>query len=132
MESKVWQRVLGQSQPGADPGLGALLRELLIQEQLYRKWGREELLRRQQESIAIARGIARILGQRVDPHPAPVTATAEQCYHRTARHMAEFAARAAVPEVGLLFQALETKMKEQCVALAKLLGTEGRRGKSGE
>lgn len=125
MERDVWNRVFSPGQPGMDPALPELLRQMEALEGLYRKWGQEALRKRQQDCCALLRGTAVLLGHRIRQETGTVNLRAEQAWHRSRKLMEEFAARCAVPEVGLLFQALARQMEEQCLELARLLGRAG-------
>lgn len=132
-EKAVWQRVLSPG-PENREDCGALLWEAEEMNGIYhglrhRGAAAVELARNQQTAVELLRGICCLQGmpkrRRNAPAPPPggTEALLRSCYHRSRRAMAEFAARAALPETGTVFAELAELQRKNCVLLARLLGS---------
>ena len=134
-EKAVWQRVLASGTESWEDA-EALLREAEELGRLYHKLQRAAggvggaLVENQRQTVELLRGIRCLRGKpkggRNLPAPAgPVTeARIINCYHRSRRAMAEFAARAAMPETGTVFADLADLQRKNCTLLARLLGSQ--------
>ena len=138
-EQQVWQRVLGQEDTGRG-SLRPMELEALEAAAVYRRLagqfsGRErELLRRlygvQTEIIACLRGIHRLSGSpggkpvQISASEEPAAKALEKRYHCARRAVTEYTARTVDGEFGIVFQHLADLSRDECVALARLLGEQ--------
>ncbi len=137
MEQDVWNRVARRELPPGGPAVAPLLP--MIQENLgvcrmllpRARGPRRELLglllRREEEILQTVRGLGKLAGEPPASTGAPMARGEERallrgCYHRCARLQGEFLGRGALPQWGLVFQALADREAEQCLLLARLLG----------
>ena len=138
-EQQVWQRVLGQQDTGRG-SLRPMELEALEAAAVYRRLAGlfsgkgQELLRQlynaQTEIIACLRGIGRLAGNS-GGKPAQITAPEEPAakalekrYHCARRAVTEYTARTVDGEFGIVFQRLADLSRDECVALARLLGEQ--------
>lgn len=137
METRVWQRVLGQP---AEPQGEDVKPLLLAAQELAAVYGRlsrvmtgqnREMLRKlqegEQENIACLKGISALQNRAVKLNamqvpPEPAAKALEKCYHRTRRAMGEYMARSTGAEFGEVYRALADRARENCVLVAKVLG----------
>ena len=124
-EQRIWQRVLQPGCVGADIP-ETLLHEARRQLESYRQLGNPELIRRQEKICACLRGIYALRGQRLaaGSRQRKATVSARQSFSRSCQAAREYAALAAVPEVGFLFSELSRMEQSNGFALACLLGRE--------
>lgn len=140
VERQVWQRVLAQ--PPAQTGredLRMLMLAVMETAAGYRLLtgmltgkARERvrgLWEGEQANLACLRGMQRLSGGGEDksktiPLPSePARKLLEKSFYRTRRAMAEYAARLADPEFGVVFQAMADREQAHCVVLVELLGS---------
>ena len=141
VEQQVWQRVraAGEAAPGND--LRQLQREAMELAAVYRGL-MGQLGGRQQEQVrrlylgekANARtlaGIGLLSRQQWEalkvwqPGKEPSGKVLERCYYRSRRCMAEYLARSADGEYGVIFRWLADREGEHCAVIAELLGSFG-------
>ena len=133
-EQQVWQRVWAEPRGGAS-GLQPLLREAAELAAVYRhlagkghKQAFLELQRGEEKAVRCLRGILALSGEKTAPFRVvptgkePMEKEMKRCYHRSRRLMAEYAAAAATPETGLVFQQLAEQERQHCLTLIRLLG----------
>ena len=122
----VWNRVLS-------PSAGSGWEERLL-------WGSLELeddlgllpqaQREQSEISGLLRGIRALEGAKpLNRPPRGPGADPARCYRNSLALTREFAARAAHPETGTLWQAAADRQRAQCIRIAQAMGRSGpRRG----
>lgn len=134
-EAQVWQRVLAapQARQTAD------LRQLLILSgdlaAVYRRLvqdnpGKERLKKLYEGELAdmaCLRGMCALSGETVKsqiPQPSQEKGmkALPQCFHRARRAAAEYTARIADPEFGVIFEELAKRQRERCVLILGILG----------
>ncbi len=134
---KIWQRVKGDI-PSATDGLPGLAATALAHAALYGALARQIqgpsrriLLTLQEDEQYCARclkGIYRMVtGNRMQTTVLPISAenmeaTLRKCYGQSLKSLAIFDARAFHPEYGPVFGMLAAQKRQQCCALAELLG----------
>ena len=128
MESKVWQRVRGTSDPVQE------LRQCLNQQgellgvyrSLSRRGGRGRQLYEQKGSqIACLRGLLRVMtGQCIAPPRSPeAPADLLRCYRRELEFLRQLKLWSREGELAELFGALSDRQKCQCRLVLEILGT---------
>ena len=138
VERQVWQRVLGQSE-APQGSLRPMELEAMEAAAVYRRLAgqssgqRREQLRHlhdmQAEILACLRGIGRLSGcRRGKPAQAavpeePAAKALEKRYHCARRAVTEYTARTVDGDFGVVFQHLADLSREECAALARLLGS---------
>ena len=134
---RIWQRVKGETPPVTE-GLPGLAASALAQASLYGTLarqmqgpGRNILLALQDDEQRCARclkGVWRMVtGNRMQPAAVPLPsenreAALRKSYGQALKTLAAFESRAYHPEYGAIFSNLAVKKREQCCALAELLG----------
>ena len=117
----VWSRVLS---PSAEARWEERLlwRSQALEEDLFRL---VPVRREQQEVSALLKGIRALEGAKplTGPIPRRREGDLRQCYRRSLALAREFAARAAHPETGPLWQTAADRQLAQCVRIAKALGS---------
>lgn len=139
METKVWRRVTAPAPPQRGEDLGPLifaaqeavrdyrfLREKLKGQDMPRL-----LLEAALDTLACLKGLQQLRSAapaKTAPLPPPVPSlrrVLEQSYHRCRRMAAEYTARSADAQWGIVFAKLAQREQENCVRLAGLLGQTG-------
>ena len=137
-EQQVWQRVRANREQGPKNDLRQLQREAMELAAVYRNLAakltgkqREQvrlLQAGEQANAAALAGIGKLsrLGSEQlklwQPGKEAPEKTLERCYHRTRRCMAEYMARSAEPEFGVVFDRMAKRSAEHCALIARLLG----------
>jgi len=138
VERQVWQRVLGQSE-APQGSLRPMELEAMEAAAVYRRLAgqssgqRREQLRHlhdmQAEILACLRGFGRLSGcgsgkpaQAAVPEE-PAAKALEKRYHCARRAVTEYTARTVDGDFGVVFQHLADLSREECAALARLLGS---------
>ena len=139
MEQKVWQRVRANREEPPKNDLRQLQREAMELAAVYRNLSgqltgsRKEwagmLYRGEKDNAAALTGIgklSRMGGESIklwQPEREAPQKLLERCYHRSRRCMAEYLARSAEGEYGVVFEKMAKREGEHCVLLAQLLGS---------
>ena len=149
LEQRVWQRVLAQRElPQERSELKLLMLEAMERKNiLYRIFGvasgkqkklLSKLLAGEEETIACLRGMCRLAGVDTGKEKA-VSARKEQprkllqqCYYRSCRAMAEYTARSAESEFGVIFLKMAERQRTLCAMVAELLGQWESKDKMGK
>ena len=135
---QVWQRVFARSPEPGREDLEPMLQEAMELAGTYRYLtgtftgkAREQarrLYEGQLEIIACLKGIGILSGRPEEvlklwqPTKGSGKQLLERCYHRSRRCMAEYMARSAQGEFGVVFRALADREGEHCAIIAGLLG----------
>jgi len=138
-EQKVWQRVLANREEVPKSDLRQLQREALELAAIYRSLSgqltgspREQVGKLHQGERANAAALAgigkltRMGGETLklwQPGKEEPQRVLQQCYHRTRRCMAEYLARSAEGEFGVVFDAMAKREAKHCDLIAQLLGS---------
>lgn len=136
MESRVWQRVTGSAGVRRQD-LGQLLLAAREAAGDYRYLAAhmtgdqaKKLHERAQDTVERLQGLQRLSGGEPRKPPAlpqnqtSVRRVLEQSYHRSRRLAAEFTARSADPEWGMVFAGLAQREQENAMRIAGLMGAE--------
>ena len=134
---RIWQRVKGEMPPATE-GLPGLVANALAQGALYGTLARQmqgpsrqillTLQADEQHCARCLKGIHRMVtGTPMQVAAVPLSAENTQaalrkCYGQSLKALAAFDSRAFHPEYGPVFGILAAKKREQCCALAELLG----------
>ena len=138
MEQEVWQRVRTSREAGPRNDLRQLQREAMELASIYRNLSSrlagksQELVKRlyagESATVSALAGIGVLSRQSGEPlklwqpgkeDPGKML---ERCYHRTRRCIAEYLARSADGEYGVVFEKMAKREGEHCTLLAELLG----------
>ena len=120
LERRVWERVAAGERPGGPEPPDALLRVAREIAEESRALSRDSRsLREETEITRILMGI-RVLGQSGGSQRVQ---RLRRLYHRCRRAMTDYAARAAVPEVGLAYQYLSELERQHCLEILRMLGS---------
>lgn len=137
-EAQIWQRVFSQPEfrgSAVHPLLLSSMEATAAYRQLAnvltgtQKELAKRLLQEEQATFDTLRGLSRLAGkgwEEAKSLPAPKAQTGrllETCYHRAKKAAAEYTARSAEPEFGLVFQRLAKRQGEHCALIARLLGS---------
>ncbi len=141
MQRRVWDRVRGEPEAGMPElrrmGLGELMWVLRENAAAYRLLAKqfsgregEKLNRLHQEcrqGLACLRGLCALTGEDRkgvpgEPPRESLRRSMEKCYFREKHLAAEFAARSADPEYGLVMARLARQTGDRCVAVLEILG----------
>ena len=141
VEQQVWQRVQANREEVPRNDLRQLQREAMELSAIYRQLsgqlpaGQKEMatkLHRGEKANASALAGIGILSRQGgetlklwQPGKESVNKQLERCYHRSRRCMAEYLARSAEPEYGVVFEKLAKREREHCVMISELLGSLG-------
>ena len=141
MEQQVWQRVRSSREEAPKNDLRQLQREALELAQVYQNLShqltgkQQALAKRLQEgekanaaALAGLGKLSRTGGEGIklwQPGKENASKTLEKCYHRTRRSMAEYMARSAEGEFGVVFEKMAKRSGEHCALIAELLGSLG-------
>ena len=120
-DDAVWSRVFAPS-----PGTRWEERLLWESRDLAEDLAAAPSLRREQQEVsALLKGIRALEGAKPLAGPVPRRREGDlrQCYRRSLALAREFAARAAHPETGPLWQTAADRQLAQCVRIAKVLGS---------
>lgn len=138
VEQKVWQRVHSAREEAPKNDLRQLQREAMELSEVYRTIS-SQLVGKQQElakrlhggetaNAAALAGIGKLTrtgGESIklwQPGKEDAQKLLERCYHRTRRCMAEYLARSADGEFGMVFDRMAKREGEHCGMIAELLG----------
>ena len=137
-EQQVWQRVCANRDLGPKNDLRQLRREAMELAAVYqnlssRLMGRNQELAKRLSAGERANGAAlagieklfRTEGERLklwQPGSEEPGKVLEKCYHRTRRCAAEYLARSADGECGVVFAQLAKRAEEHCAWIAEILG----------
>jgi len=138
-EQQIWQRVLARPEEDRQNDLRQLQREAMELAAVYRslsgqltgkaKEQANRLYLGEKANIAALGGI-RILSRQKEetlklwqPGKEPAVKVLQRCYHRARRCMAEYMARSAETEFGIVFQKLAQREGEHCALIAQMLGS---------
>ena len=124
LERRVWQRVAAREEAPGEADTELLLRRCRELERELGALGRDgsvpgQLRREEQEIARVLAGI-RALHQGGGSQGVQ---RLRRCHHRARQALADYAARVAVPEVGLAYQYLAELERQQCLEILKLLGS---------
>lgn len=137
-EEQVWQRVRACREEAPKNDLRQLQRDALELAAVYRNLS-SQLTGKPQEQVnrlyagekanaAALAGIGKLSrtgGESIklwQPGKEDARKTLERCYHRTRRSMAEYMARSAEGEFGIIFERMAKRQGEHCVMIAELIG----------
>ena len=141
MEQQVWQRVQAHREEAPKNDLRQLQREALELAQVYQNLSRQLTGKQQALAKRLHEGekanaaalaglgkLSRTGGESIklwQPGKENTQKTLEKCYHRTRRSMAEYMARSAEGEFGVVFEKMAKRSGEHCALIAELLGNLG-------
>ena len=127
----VWQRVMDvprSREDGFDLFLPALTLHNAYRQLSNTLPGTKQLYEEQTQTLSCLKGLMRLAGRTVpSPRVSPLGQQSQEkllifCYRQSRQAAAEYLARSADPETGIVFRHLSDREIAHCVTLAGLLG----------